>query len=180
MNDVTEIPRKSCPDNSTLEENPVSRLCLRPNCVEEFEETKKAASNVVGVHVSLGQSQVSNCSEAPLSSNDTSTSQSSLQCHFASLKQQMARQKAEYEAKITSLEQRNKELQSEIKDLHSKLGQQRKWYRLVEIKMRNAERAREDAERRNTTLQREMEQFFDTFGELTNELKAPERNAQSF
>lgn len=73
-----------------------------------------------------------------------------------------------------SLEQRNKELQSEMKDLHSKLGQQRKWYRLVEIKMRNAERARDDAERRNATLQREMEQFFDTFGELTNELKGPE------
>nr|XP_056703638.1 rho GTPase-activating protein 24-like [Euleptes europaea] len=178
MNNVGEISRKSGLDNSKLEENPAPRLCIMPDCVEECEEIKKAASNIVGVHVGLEQSQTSSCSEAPLSSKDTSTS--SLQCHFARLKQQMARQKAEYEAKLTSLEQRNKELQLEIKDLHSKLGQQRKWYHLVEIKIRSAERAREDAERRNATLQREMEQFFDTFGELTNELKAPERNAQSF
>ncbi|XP_054832334.1 rho GTPase-activating protein 24-like [Eublepharis macularius] len=179
MNNITEISQKICPDDPMLEENPVSRLCIRPNCTEKFEETKKATSNIVGVHISLEQSQMSTCSEAPLSSNN-STNQSSLQCHFVSLKQQMAGQKAEYEAKITSLELRNKELQLEIKDLHSKLGQQRKWYHLVEIKMRNAERAREDAERRNATLQKEMEQFFDTFGELTNELKAPEQNAQSF
>ncbi|XP_062976890.1 rho GTPase-activating protein 24-like [Elgaria multicarinata webbii] len=123
---------------------------------------------------------MSNCSECPLLSDDISTSQSSLQCHFVSLKQQMACQKAEYEAKILSLEQQNKELQLEIKDLHSKLGQQRKWYRLVEIKMCNAERAYEDAERRNEMLQREMEDFFDTFGELTEEIKTPEEIAQSF
>ncbi|XP_044310400.1 rho GTPase-activating protein 24-like [Varanus komodoensis] len=123
---------------------------------------------------------MSNCSECPLLNNDVSTSQNSLQCHFVSLKQQMARQNAEYEAKILSLEQQNKELQSEIKDLHSQLGQQRKWYRLVEIKMRNAERAYEDAERRNELLQREMEEFFDTFGELTSEIKIPEEITQSF
>lgn len=98
---ITEISQKSCPNNSMLEESPVSRLCIRPNCVEEFEETKKVTSNIVGVHVSLEQSQKSNCSEASLPSNDTSISQGSLQCHFVTLKQQMARQKAEYEAKIT-------------------------------------------------------------------------------
>lgn len=65
-----------------------------------------------------------------------------------------------------SLEQRNRELQSAIKDMHSKLGQQRKWYSLVEMKMRNAERAKEDAERRNEMLQKEMEEFFETFGEI--------------
>ncbi|KAJ6667901.1 hypothetical protein lerEdw1_016222 [Lerista edwardsae] len=123
---------------------------------------------------------MSNFSECPLLKNDISTGQSSLQRHFFSLKQQMARQKAEYEAKIVSLEQRNKELQLEIKDLHSKLGQQRKWYNLVEIKMRNAEKAREDAEKQNEILQREMEEFFDTFGELRNEIKAPEQMAQNF
>lgn len=65
-----------------------------------------------------------------------------------------------------SLEQRNRELQSEIKGMHSKLGQQRKRYNLVEMKMRNAERAKEDAERRNEMLQKEMEEFFETFGEI--------------
>lgn len=63
-----------------------------------------------------------------------------------------------------SLEQRNRELQSEIKDMHSKLGQQRKRHSLVEMKMQSAERAKEDAERRNEMLQKEMEEFFETFG----------------
>ncbi|XP_027538205.1 rho GTPase-activating protein 24-like [Neopelma chrysocephalum] len=76
----------------------------------------------------------------------------------------MARQKAEYESKIASLEQQNRVLQLEIQGMHWKLGQQRKWYRLVEMKMRNAERAKEDAERRNEMLQKEMEEFFETFG----------------
>ncbi|EOA96858.1 Rho GTPase-activating protein 24 [Anas platyrhynchos] len=99
----------------------------------------------------------------------------------------MSRQKAEYESRVargsghccsttsssvrsqryrTGLEQRNRELQSEIKDMHWKLGQQRKQHSLVEMKMRNAERAKEDAERRNEMLQREMEEFFETFGEI--------------
>jgi len=65
-----------------------------------------------------------------------------------------------------SLEQRNRELQAEIKATHSKLGQQRQWYSLAEMKMRNAERAKEDAERRNEMLQKEMEEFFETFGEI--------------
>lgn len=50
--------------------------------------------------------------------------------------------------------------------MQSKLGQQRKQHSLVEMKMRNAERAKEDAERRNEMLQKEMEEFFETFGEI--------------
>ncbi|MBN3315424.1 RHG24 protein, partial [Atractosteus spatula] len=99
---------------------------------------------------------------------------------LSGLKQQMARQKEEYEAQIRSLEQRNEELEKEVRDLHSNLEQQRRWYSVAEIKMRNAERARADAERRNSMLQREMEVFFDTFGELTKEAKKTERIVQSF
>ncbi|XP_053157786.1 rho GTPase-activating protein 24-like [Hemicordylus capensis] len=173
INKITEISWKSCPDGSRTEETPVSRLFTGPTCTEEFAEANKATMNILGLQDSLEQGQMSNCSECFLSRNDRSTNHSPLQCHFISIQQQMARQKAEYEDKILSLEQRNKELQLEIKDLHSKLGQQRKWYNLVEIKIRNAEMAREEAERRNETLQREMEEFFDTFGELTNEMKTP-------
>ncbi|XP_061477917.1 rho GTPase-activating protein 24-like [Rhineura floridana] len=178
INNIAEISSKNCPDDTMLEENLVSRLLTRPKYTDDFAETNEATSNIFGLQDSLEQGQMSNCSEFPLSSNDISTS--SLQCHLVNLKQQMDRQKAEYETKLSSLEQRNKELQLEIKDLHSKLGQQRRWYRLVEIKMRNTERACEDAERRNETLQREMEEFFDTFGELTNEIKVPEQTSQSF
>lgn len=38
---------------------------------------------------------------------------------------------------------------------------------MLEIKLRNSERAREDAENRNRLLQSEMEEFFSTLGNLT-------------
>ncbi|XP_063152530.1 rho GTPase-activating protein 24-like [Candoia aspera] len=123
---------------------------------------------------------MSNCSECLTSCKDICTCQSSLRCHFANLKKQMAQDRAEYEAIILSLEQQNKELDLEVRDLHSKLDQQRKWHHLVEIRICNAERACKDAERRNEALQREMEEFFGTFGKLTSEKKMPEQITQSF
>eukprot|EP00063_Salmo_salar_P010241 XP_013985076.1 PREDICTED: rho GTPase-activating protein 24-like isoform X2 [Salmo salar] len=90
------------------------------------------------------------------------------------LRQQMARQRAEFEAKIQRLEKRNEALQGEVVGLRTSLEQQRRWYSVAEIKIRNVERARADADRRNTTLQREMEQFFDTFGELNAEARKSE------
>ncbi|KAH0629813.1 hypothetical protein JD844_012212 [Phrynosoma platyrhinos] len=176
VNKTTEISWKNCPDDLMCEDD---RFSISAKCTEDSVETSKVTKYILEHQDSLEQGQMNNCKEGPLPNNGISTSQSSLHCLFISLKQQMARQKAEYEAKILSLEQQNKELQLEIKDLHSKLGQQRKWYRLVEIKMRNAERAQEDAERRNEMLQKEMEEFLDTFGELTNEIKTPEQAAQN-
>lgn len=60
--------------------------------------------------------------------------------------------------------------------LHEELDQERKKYTMVEIKMRNTERAREDAEKRNEMLQKEMEQFFSTFGDLTVETRRSDRS----
>ncbi|KAG9265827.1 rho GTPase-activating protein 24-like isoform X2 [Astyanax mexicanus] len=103
-----------------------------------------------------------------------------IQCLLTGLRQQMVRQKAEYEAKINRLEQRNEDLQGQVLGLRASLEQQRHWASAAEIKMRNVERARADADRRNTTLQREMEQFFHTFGELNSEARKTERIIQSF
>ncbi|XP_013861917.1 rho GTPase-activating protein 24 isoform X2 [Austrofundulus limnaeus] len=94
-------------------------------------------------------------------------SHSALHSLVASLKQEMHKQKSEYEARIKSLEQRNLELETEMVNLHEELDQERKKYTMVEIKLRNAERAKDDAERRNQMLQKEMEQFFSTFSDLT-------------
>ncbi|XP_030197337.1 rho GTPase-activating protein 24 isoform X2 [Gadus morhua] len=99
-------------------------------------------------------------------SNGTS-SHSALHSLVAGLKQEMNKQKSEYEARIKSLEQRNLELETDMAGLNEELDQERKKYTMVEIKLRNAERAKEDAERRNHMLQKEMEQFFTTFGDLT-------------
>ncbi|NXU78102.1 RHG24 protein, partial [Oreotrochilus melanogaster] len=102
-------------------------------------------------------------------------SHSALHSLVSSLKQEMAKQKLEYETRIKSLEQRNLTLEKEMMVLHEELDQERKKFTMVEIKMRNAERAKEDAEKRNDMLQKEMEQFFSTFGELTVESHRPER-----
>lgn len=59
------------------------------------------------------------------------------------------------------------DLESEMVNLHEELDQERKKYTMAEIKLRNAERAKDDAERRNQMLQKEMEQFFSTFSDLT-------------
>ncbi|XP_034968045.1 rho GTPase-activating protein 24 isoform X2 [Zootoca vivipara] len=100
---------------------------------------------------------------------------SALHSLVSSLKQEMAKQKVEYETRIRSLEQRNLSLETEMLGLHDELEQEKKKFTMVEIKMRNAERAKEDAEKRNDMLQKEMEQFFSTFGELTVETRRPER-----
>lgn len=68
----------------------------------------------------------------------------------------------------------------EVVQLKSNLAQQRHWYQAVQAKMAESERARAAAERRNATLQREMEQFFDTFEELNYEVKKTEWIAKSF
>lgn len=51
--------------------------------------------------------------------------------------------------------------------LEEELDQERKKHTMLEIKLRNSERAREDAEKRNQLLQKEMEEFFSTLGSLT-------------
>ena len=81
---------------------------------------------------------------------------------------------------FTSLEQRNEELQVEVVRLKTNLAQQRHWYQVVQAKIVESERARNAAELRNATLQKEMEQFFDTFGELNNEAKKTECIVKSF
>ncbi|XP_053505645.1 rho GTPase-activating protein 24 isoform X1 [Ictalurus furcatus] len=100
---------------------------------------------------------------------------SALHSLVASLKQEMLKQKSEYEARVKSLELRNLELEAELVNLHEELEQEHKKYTMVEIKLRNAERAKDDAEKRNEMLQKEMEQFFSTFGDLTADPRRPER-----
>ncbi|MBN3297351.1 RHG24 protein, partial [Amia calva] len=140
------------------------------------------ASSSLQLDCTVSERHGSGSSEVFMAPQDTGTPPSSAATRYllAGLKQQMAKEKAEYEAQIKSLEQRNEELKCEVSGLRANLEQQRRWYNVVEIKMRNAERARADAERRNGMLQREMEEFFDTFGELTNEVKKTERIVQSF
>ncbi|XP_070412081.1 rho GTPase-activating protein 24-like isoform X2 [Nothobranchius furzeri] len=84
----------------------------------------------------------------------------------AKLRQQMAQQTAEYQNRIERLERCNDVLERQVSVLRLSLEQQRRSQSIAEIKIRNMERAKADADRRNSDLWREMELFFHMYGEI--------------
>ncbi|MEQ2193889.1 hypothetical protein XENOCAPTIV_017029 [Xenoophorus captivus] len=83
------------------------------------------------------------------------------------LKQELKKQKLNYETRIRKLEESCSKYQCQVNRLEEELEQERKKFRMLEIRLRNSERAHQDAEKRNILLQKEMEEFFKTFGNLT-------------
>uniref|UniRef100_A0A8C6H455 Rho GTPase activating protein 22 n=1 Tax=Mus spicilegus TaxID=10103 RepID=A0A8C6H455_MUSSI len=90
-----------------------------------------------------------------------------LQGQVAELRAELCQQRTEYKRSLKSIEEGSADLRKQMSRLEEELDQERKKYAMLEIKLRNSERAREDAERRNQLLQREMEEFFSTLGSLT-------------
>ncbi|XP_075957695.1 rho GTPase-activating protein 24 [Anarhichas minor] len=84
---------------------------------------------------------------------------------LAKLRHQMARHKAEHQTRIQRLERCNDVLERQVAVLRVSLERQKRSRSIAEIKIRNMERAKEDADLRNDTLQREMELFFQMYGE---------------
>ncbi|XP_072229942.1 rho GTPase-activating protein 22 [Leuresthes tenuis] len=82
------------------------------------------------------------------------------------LKDELRKQKSTYEARIQKLEESSAALCAQMERLEQEMEQERKKQRMLEIKLRNSERAREDAENRNRLLEKEMEDFFSTLGDL--------------
>lgn len=72
-------------------------------------------------------------------------------------------------SRLFRIEETSIELRKQVARLEEELDQEKKKYTMLEIKLRNSERAREDADRRNHLLQQEMEDFFATLGNLTAE-----------
>nr|XP_004555922.2 rho GTPase-activating protein 22 isoform X1 [Maylandia zebra] len=85
----------------------------------------------------------------------------------AQLKQELKKQRASYEVRIRKLEESCSNYQSQINRLEEELDQEKKKFHMLEIRLRNSERAHQDAENRNILLQQEMEEFFKTLGDLT-------------
>ncbi|XP_071668056.1 rho GTPase-activating protein 22 isoform X3 [Patagioenas fasciata] len=112
----------------------------------------------------------SSCSEQ---SNPAAASRDSVKCSKAlqslvvELKTELSKQRTEYESSIKRIEETSADLKKQVLRLEEELDQERKKYTMLEIKLRNSERAREDAEKRNNLLQKEMEEFFSTLGCLT-------------
>ncbi|XP_015233137.1 PREDICTED: rho GTPase-activating protein 22 isoform X1 [Cyprinodon variegatus] len=86
---------------------------------------------------------------------------------FTQLKQELKKQKLNYETRIRKLEESCLKYQFQVNRLEEELDQERKKFQMLEIRLRNSQRAHQDAENRNTVLQREMEEFFKTLGDLT-------------
>ncbi|XP_045548575.1 rho GTPase-activating protein 24 isoform X6 [Salmo salar] len=154
-----------------------------PRGLSSLDEQPQPGGDVEGERRNGGGGSGGRGSGATSSSDNSETfpvnkgpsSHSALHSLVASLKQEMQKQKTEYEARITSLEHSNLELETEMGTLHEELNQEKKKVTMVEIKFRNAERAKDDAEKRNEMLQKEMEQFFSTFGDLTDDPRRPSR-----
>ncbi|KAF6316877.1 Rho GTPase activating protein 22 [Rhinolophus ferrumequinum] len=90
-----------------------------------------------------------------------------LQGLVTELRAELCRQRTEYEISVKRLEEGSADLRKRMSWLEEELDQEKKKYTMLEIKLRNSERAREDAEKRNQLLQKEMEEFFSTLGNLT-------------
>ncbi|XP_037637346.1 rho GTPase-activating protein 22 isoform X2 [Sebastes umbrosus] len=86
---------------------------------------------------------------------------------LAELKQELKKQRTSYETCIRKLEESCSKYQSQVNRLEEELDQEKKKFHMLEIRLRNSERAHEDAENRNVLLQKEMEEFFQTLGDLT-------------
>ncbi|MCI4383983.1 hypothetical protein PGIGA_G00033030 [Pangasianodon gigas] len=97
---------------------------------------------------------------------DTDESSSSLVSVVGALKEELKSQKLVYETRINKLEESSALLRAQMERLEHDMEQERKKQRMLEIKLRNSERAREDAENRNRLLEKEMEDFFSTLGDL--------------
>ncbi|XP_035607165.1 rho GTPase-activating protein 22-like isoform X1 [Oncorhynchus keta] len=82
------------------------------------------------------------------------------------LKDELRKQKVAYETRIKRLEESSAALCAQMERLEQEMEQERKRQRMLEIKLRNSERARHDAENRNRLLEKEMEDFFSTLGDL--------------
>lgn len=68
---------------------------------------------------------------------------------------------------FSRLEESCSKYQSQVNNLKEELDQEKKKFHMLEIRLRNSERAHQDAENRNVLLQKEMEEFFKTLGDLT-------------
>uniref|UniRef100_A0A3B4VN11 Rho GTPase activating protein 22 n=1 Tax=Seriola dumerili TaxID=41447 RepID=A0A3B4VN11_SERDU len=79
------------------------------------------------------------------------------------LKLELKKQRTSYESCIQSCSK----YQSQVNHLEEDLDQEKKKFQMLEIRLRNSERAHQDAENRNILLQQEMEEFFKTLGDLT-------------
>ncbi|XP_007902772.1 rho GTPase-activating protein 22-like isoform X1 [Callorhinchus milii] len=124
-------------------------------------------SRIERFEVSVSSGGCSDNSDLATLSHSSAVCSKALQGLVTELKSELSKQRAEYENRIKRLEESSTVLRLQVSRLEEELDQGKKKYTMLEIKVRNADRARDDAEQRNQLLQKEMEAFFATLGNLT-------------
>ncbi|MGH0153417.1 UNVERIFIED_CONTAM: hypothetical protein FKN15_025859 [Acipenser sinensis] len=127
----------------------------------EFENSSE------GLEVYIRSMNYSEHSNMVTTSNDSASCSKALTSLVTELREELRKQKVEYETRTRRLEESSAELHVQVNRLEEELDQEKKKYAMLEIKLRNSDRARDDAEKRNQLLQKEMEEFFATLGDLT-------------
>ncbi|XP_041125289.1 rho GTPase-activating protein 22-like isoform X1 [Polyodon spathula] len=130
-------------------------------------KTSELENSSEGLEVCISSMSCSEHSNMVTASNDSVSCSKALTSLVTELREELGNQKVEYETRIRRLEESSAELHEEVNRLEEELDQEKKKYAMLEIKLRNSDRARDDAERRNQLLQKEMEEFFATLGDLT-------------
>uniref|UniRef100_A0A3B4B9D8 Rho-GAP domain-containing protein n=1 Tax=Periophthalmus magnuspinnatus TaxID=409849 RepID=A0A3B4B9D8_9GOBI len=119
----------------------------------EVEDTENVGETIVSITVNepeeTEEEKQDGCNEA-----------------VSELKQELKNQRKNYETRIR-LEESCTKYQLQVSRLEEELDQEKKKLHMLEIRLRNSERAHQDAEKRNVLLQKEMEDFFKTLGDLT-------------
>ncbi|XP_057676619.1 rho GTPase-activating protein 24 [Corythoichthys intestinalis] len=113
--------------------------------------------------LSTGSSEVFLPSGPPeLSGPENQSQPDDAQLLLAELRQQMAQQRTEYQARIHRLVRCNDALERQVAALRDSLERQRRSQSAAEVRIRDVERARAAADCHNSTLQADMELFFQT------------------
>ncbi|XP_069070281.1 rho GTPase-activating protein 25 isoform X2 [Pleurodeles waltl] len=89
----------------------------------------------------------------------------SLQCLVKDLKNEVETQKRFYEERIGSLEKENYEVWAKVVKLNEAIEMEKNKCSALEIRLRNVERSREDAEKRNKSLEQEIQGFIKSMGD---------------
>uniref|UniRef100_A0A8C0JDV3 Rho GTPase-activating protein 24 n=1 Tax=Chelonoidis abingdonii TaxID=106734 RepID=A0A8C0JDV3_CHEAB len=85
--------------------------------------------------------------------------QESLRKVILGLKKEMEMQKKDYEEQIKSLQKENYEVWAKVVRLNEEIEKEKKKFAVLELKLQNVERSREDVEKRNKVLEQEIQDF---------------------
>ncbi|XP_065254287.1 rho GTPase-activating protein 25 isoform X3 [Emys orbicularis] len=85
--------------------------------------------------------------------------QESLRKVILELKKEIEMQKKDYEDQIKSLQKENYEVWAKVVRLNEEIEKEKKKFAVLELKLQNVERSREDIEKRNKVLEQEIQDF---------------------